>query len=375
MKATIIQPPTNDLPPVMPIEAAYIADTLDSLGWGVWVLDVAAFNMAVEAVRVETEKEQPDMVVLMTNCHQYRFVKQYIGKLRQALPESLFVASTDLNPVDLEEWLPELDIALSGVPASRLRLLASRTETKNLDGIERTNPEKWSPKFPEYHPLTVNFEQHARLRGARIIDIPTHLFGEQVAATDVVDTVAMLRLKYAIQGFNLVGALEDLKWLMPIFEQLEAKELVGPPVNLTWTCHFSNTRAITPALIRLFADHGCKVLKLEWQRGTKDELSKIIENSLSSQIQPMINLNFGGELNIHDYLDMAKFLDGHENIPVVPRFVEDENRLDDEEYVSSLTNGLHLPKSMNLHRDIELLATRDLVLSRDLDRLERLAKA
>jgi hypothetical protein len=357
----------------MPVEGAVVGELFDSLGWSVYFLDVAAFSMAVEAVRIETKKEEPNIVVFMCSKYQYRYAKQYVGPLRKELPRSLFVASTDLNPVDLKKWLPELDFCVKGVPTKSLHLLATRTQTRNFEGIQSTIKEE-PVSLPQYHPLTTNFEQHARLRNGRIADIPIRLFGQQVDADSIVDTIVSLRLKYAMQGFNLVGEMTDTDWLMPILKQLEERELVGAPANLTWTCDIPNPMHLSTPIIRQLADYGNKVLMFEWRPGVKDQIEHILSTTQAAMVQPMIRFTFDGDRSIYDYVEMAKLLQAHENLPVQFRFVEDEAHLNDEAYVASLTNGNSLPKSQSLHKDVQLLIARDLVLSRDVERLEKYAE-
>lgn len=371
MKTTIIVPPDSNLPPRMPVEGAVVADALDSLGWSLWFLDVAAYNMALEAVRVETVKEEPDMVVVFSNRYQYRFAKQYVAPLRKNLPHSLFVAVTDLEPKNVKEWL-KVDYVIRDNPVAIVKELANRTETRNFTGLDALP--KALVKLPQYHPLTANFEQHARLRGARVVDVSVKLFGEEMGAKEIVDALTMLRVKYAVQAFNLLGDFPTRpEWFIPFFKGLEEKELIGSPVNLTWTCDIPNPKNISPLLIRELASHGAKLLTTNWEPNMTKELDKVVESAAKSQIQPMLRLNFGQHKPL-EYVEMCKFLQTHEGVALLPRIVEDENRLDDEPYVASLSNGLYLPKSINVHQDLELLGIRDAVLARDLERVERWAK-
>lgn len=371
MKATIIIPPSGDMPPRMPVEGGVVADALDSLGWSLWFLDVAAYNMALEAVRVETVKEEPDMVVVFSNRYQYRFAKQYVGPLQKNLPHSLFVAVTDLDPKHIKDWL-KVDYVIRDNPVAIVKELANRTETRNFTGLDALP--KAPIKLPQYHPLTANFEQHARLRGARVIDVPVNIFGEEIAAKEIVEALTMLRVKYAIGAFNLLGDFPTRpEWFIPFFKGLEEKELIGSPVNLTWTCDIPNPKNISPLLIRELASHGVKLLTTNWVPNMSKDLDKTLDIVARAMVQPMLRLSFGQHKPL-EYVEMCKFLQTHEGVALLPRIVEDENRLDDEGYVASLSNGLYLPKSINLHRDMELLATRDAVLSRDVQRLESWAK-
>lgn len=356
----------------MPVEGAVIAEALDSLGWSVFLLDVAAYNMTADAVRVEAEKDEADMAVFMINRNQYRYAKQYVGPIRKALPHSLLAASTDLP--HLREWLPELNFCIFGHPSEIVLKLASRTETKNFDDIPIVGGPVKDVRLPQYHPLTTHFERHAQIRGGRFADIPTTLFGDPVPLAEALRTVCELRMKYAAQGFHLTGPLtKPTEWLGPLMKGLEDKELVGEPANLTWTCEIPNPIELTNILIREMGGHGCKAITLRWVRGQEKEVERAIDRCNQHQIQTVLELEFG-ELNKYDYLAMGEFLAAHEQVPAIGKFAVNASRLDDEAYVSSLSNGFYPPKSMSLHADIELLGIRDCVLNRDTERLRQWTK-
>lgn len=356
----------------MPVEGMVAAEALDALGWDIFFLDTPAFNMTTEQVRIETVKEAPNIVILMADRHQYRYAKQYISPVRKELPRSLLVASTDLNPNDLMRWQPDLDFAIRGVPTEPLQALAARTQSRNFDGIPQVVLDK-PVSLPEYHPATTNFEQYARLRGGRFADIPTTLFGQQVKVEDVVHRVVLLRLKYATQGFNLLGDVKDSNWALSMFRRLEDKELVGQPANLAWTCTVPNPMDLTTALIRELADHGVKLLTFEWRPGIQNQIDHVIDTSSRAGVQPMVRLMFGGR-KPWEYVEMAKLLEANVNIALQPRLLEHDASMGDEAYVSSLTNGLYLTESSNLHADMTLLAVTQLVLNKDVKRLERWAE-
>ena len=372
LRATIIAPPKTESPPSMPVDGAVAAEVFDSLGWGVHFLDVAAFSMTAEAVRVEVQKEDPNVVIFMVDKNQYRYAKQYVAAIRGELPRALLIGLTDLKPTDVKAWL-KLDFVVKGPPQDLLRMISKRTQTRNLEGVPSvvTNGQV---SLPQYHPLTTNFEQYARLRGGRFADIPVALFGQNIPGEEFADAAERLRLKYAAQGFNLTGDIEAASLLMPMFRKLEDRDLVGQPANLSWTCTIPNPMELSTPAIRQLADHGVRVLTFEWRAGIKDQIKHVIDTASKAGIQPMIRLLFGGDGNIYDYVEMAKLLQANEALPVQPRFVEDGSRMNDEEYVASLSNGLYLPKSQNLNRDMQLLAVRDLVLARDVERLERYAE-
>ncbi len=381
MKATVIIPPASETPPQMPIEGAVIAETFDSLGWQVWVLDVAASNYSVEGLRVEVKKEDPDIIVSQCKANQYRFAKQYIESIRKEAPQALLAVSTDLNPALLMKWLP-IDFAIRGVPIGQLRTLSNRTETKNFTDIsmepypliEGAAP---AAKLPEYHPMTSQFEHHVRIRnGIRYADIPTKLFGLPVDAKDVVDTIVKLRMKYGISGFNLLGPMNtSIEWASTLFRGLEEHDLVGAPANISWACEVSDVMSLTTAFIRQLADHGVKHILFEWERDRRDQIEHIIDTAGRSMVQSIIRLPLGGLHTKLDYLEMGKLLNAHENLPFGVKFLDNPDRYDEEEYLLSLSNGLYIPKSQNLYQDMEILAVRDVLINKDLARLEAYAKS
>lgn len=374
MKAVIVVPPANENPPQMPVEGAYMAEAFDSLGWDVLVLDVAAENYLADGVRLETVKHQPDMVVFQCHAQNYRFTKQYVEPVRKELPHSVVVAvSKDLAVKDMKEWLP-VDFAIHGPPNNLLPLLSGRTETRNFDAIP--NEEAGAlVELPEYHARACHFAEHNQIRGgARVVDVPTTLFGKPVDGKDVAGTVAKLRMRYGINGFNLSGIMNpNPAWTQPLFDGLEEAELVGDPVNLTWTCEIPNPMLLTTGLIRQLQGHGVKHILFDWNAGLHDQIEHVIDTCLRANIHPITTFNL--PTSKHEYVKMAELVSSHEGLLFRFKFLDDPNRYGDEEYVSNLSNGIYLPKSMKLHQDMETLAARDMILNRDLERLRKWAES
>jgi radical SAM superfamily enzyme YgiQ (UPF0313 family) len=307
MQVTLVNPPyppdAHQHPPFLPLGLGYLAAVLEKNGYDVNVIDCQALHLALNDVKNELRKCQPDMVGLTSTTLTYKSAIAIIKVAKEILPNCLtLIGGSHVTFWDNEALseCPQLDVVVRGEGESTLAELAERVENgENYDDVVGItcrkgdnvikNPDRphienlESLPYPAFHLWPIEqFKKYGKIifpvmtsRGCTFwcdFCSAVRMFGRKYRMRSPKNVVDELEFLYNKYGEDQYTFYDDAFTVSQTRTEEICDEILKRGLKIKWDCE-TRVDMVTKDLLQKMKDAGCIAVWFGVEAGSE----KVIE--------------------------------------------------------------------------------------------------